>query len=138
MSYAKKAWANGDDVTPADFNRIEQGIADNANKINILINGETITATFANGWSSSSLNIKRRGKRIDFNIIITNESTSAQWSKICDLKDSKGNAINIPATYYLNTVANTNVIIYAASSGLYLSTSAVAGTYVVNGFAEVS
>ena len=36
MSYAKKAWANDDDVTPADFNRIEQGIADNAEQINIL------------------------------------------------------------------------------------------------------
>lgn len=36
MSYSKKTWSNGDDVTPADFNRIETGIEDNANKINIL------------------------------------------------------------------------------------------------------
>lgn len=36
MSYSKKTWHNNDDVTPDDLNRIEQGIAENENKINIL------------------------------------------------------------------------------------------------------
>ena len=48
MSYAKKAWANDDDVTPADFNRIEQGIADNAEQINNLSKDGNLT--LENGW----------------------------------------------------------------------------------------
>lgn len=42
MSYQKKTWSNGDDVTPEDFNRIENGIEDNANKINNLNEVEVI------------------------------------------------------------------------------------------------
>ena len=36
MSYVKKTYAEGSLVTPEDMNRIETGIEDNANKINIL------------------------------------------------------------------------------------------------------
>lgn len=61
MAYVKKTYQEGGLVTPEDMNRIETGIADNENKINILLNEFIKTVKFKNISSKNLWEITESG-----------------------------------------------------------------------------